>query len=138
MQNLLQASLAQWKSRLRGKLDQENMASLAKRCSVSKKIFKDLRALMRLILNNRFLKHEVKDHRRLYKGVRTILLELGLPSRFLDPLAVLLRPKQCSAEVREAYRAALLAFERVNGESVAAFFSVECYRMLYGRIFLGY
>ena len=64
--------------------------------------------------------------------------ELGLPHRFLDSLAVLLRPKQCSKEVREAHRDALYAFERVNSATVAAFFSIECYRVLFTRIFLAY
>ena len=89
---------------------------------VCKKILKDFRALLRLMLNARFVAHELKNPARLDKAMATLLQELGQPPRFKRALAILLRPKQCEEEQDPEVLAAQEAFEKMNKKTVAKFF----------------
>ena len=68
-----------------------------------KKVLKDLRLLLRVMLTTRFLKSELKSRQRLYRAAESLLQEMELPNRFVDALAVLLRPRQCEEQVLANY-----------------------------------
>ena len=124
--SLITRSVAKWKERLFSKRDAETSEVSNKLYPACKKVLKDLRLLLRVMLNTRFLKHEIKNRQRLYRAVDELLQELNLPSQFADALAILLRPRQCDKQVQQVYEQPLLVFEKLNRNTVKEFFAVEC------------
>ena len=60
-----------------------------------------------------------------------ILKELELEQRFANDLAVLLRPRQFKDADHEEIQQALEAFDKMNKETVAKFFGVKAFRVLF-------
>ena len=120
--SLMARSVVCWKERLIRKRDAETSDVSNKLYPTCKKVLKDFRLLLRVMLTSRFLKHELKNRQRLYRAVESLLQEMELPIRFVDALAVLLRPRQCDEQVHRTYELALYVFERLNHSSIRAFF----------------
>ena len=62
---MLARSVASWKSRLLKKREAETSDVTNKLYPACKKVLKDLRLLVRVMLTTRFLKHELKNRERL-------------------------------------------------------------------------